>query len=359
MGQKELSREATTTDHVGENRDALTLCNDPEESFAAEVPLPTETNALRVACGDERVQGAAARLGQGSDADGENIRLVLRSDEPRTSRPSSFPPDSQQQLALNGISDLLLPALIVRFYQGWVPDDVKRPAAVIAVRVLASGFTWPRSSASIPKTWKRSILYMPFVMAVGIGPIRAAMPRPWSKAIFEVKSISRDAEIPMTARTAHGRKNSTASRRDWLPYLEIGSRHLFRPRTIVYLHPGMKLSHAHTWTCSSGAFSTTGVMSVGGWIERLRFWSAASSSLGSSPRRLRRARVISVSHWLSPPQAGILPMHSGALPTGRKRRSSGRRLQSEKKRQRKKGRNVVCFYRSAMRGTGEQAKFLL
>ena len=67
------------------------------------------------------------------------------------------------------LSVLLLPAMIIRFYQGWFqmlyidlplfwPQHFPFPA-----------FTSCRSASCFPKTWPRAFLYLPFLMALGIG----------------------------------------------------------------------------------------------------------------------------------------------------------------------------------------------
>ena len=67
------------------------------------------------------------------------------------------------------LSTLLLPAMIVRFYQGWFQMLFIDLPLFIASSCSISGFYLTSQRVLYPKTWKRSILYMPFVMAVGIG----------------------------------------------------------------------------------------------------------------------------------------------------------------------------------------------
>ncbi len=67
------------------------------------------------------------------------------------------------------LSTLLLPAMIVRFYQGWFQMLFIDLPLFIASSCSISGFYLTSQRVLYPKTWKRSILYMPLVMAVGIG----------------------------------------------------------------------------------------------------------------------------------------------------------------------------------------------
>ena len=115
------------------------------------------------------------------------------------------------------LSTLLLPAMIVRFYQGWFQMLFIDLPLFIASSCSISGFYLASQRALYPKTWKRSILYMPFVMAVGIG-FPCAMPKPCWKRFSACNRNSRARRNSIsTARPARGRKNSTAIAPDGCP----------------------------------------------------------------------------------------------------------------------------------------------
>ena len=67
------------------------------------------------------------------------------------------------------LSIILLPAMVVRFYQGWFQVLVIDVPLFVASTCSISSFYLTSERVLYPKTWKRSILYMPFVMAIGIG----------------------------------------------------------------------------------------------------------------------------------------------------------------------------------------------
>src|SRR5437899_9946330 len=67
------------------------------------------------------------------------------------------------------LSTMLLPAMIVRFYQGWFQMLVIDLPLFLASTCSVSSFYLTAQRALYPKTWKRTFLYMPFVLAVGIG----------------------------------------------------------------------------------------------------------------------------------------------------------------------------------------------
>ena len=84
-------------------------------------------------------------------------------------------------------STMLLPAMIVRFYQGWLQMLVIDLPLFLASTCSVSSFYLTAQRVLYPKTWKRTFLYLPFVMAVGIGlSVRNA--RAVLEAIFGVQS---------------------------------------------------------------------------------------------------------------------------------------------------------------------------
>ena len=100
------------------------------------------------------------------------------------------------------MSIILLPAMIVRFYQGWFQVLVIDLPLFLASTCSISSFYLAAERALYPKTWKRTFLYLPFVMAVGIGlSVRNALAV--IEAIFGVKSEFRaDAEVSRGSRCA-------------------------------------------------------------------------------------------------------------------------------------------------------------
>src|ERR1700758_2630860 len=85
------------------------------------------------------------------------------------------------------LSIILLPAMIVRFYQGWFQVLIIDLPLFVASTCSISSFYLAAQRVLYPRTWKRSIKYLPFVMAVGIGiSIRNAVAV--LEAIFGVKS---------------------------------------------------------------------------------------------------------------------------------------------------------------------------
>jgi cellulose synthase/poly-beta-1,6-N-acetylglucosamine synthase-like glycosyltransferase len=67
------------------------------------------------------------------------------------------------------LSTLLLPAMIVRFYQGWFQMLVIDLPLFLASTFSISTFYLTAQRELHPRTWTRTFLYLPFVMACGIG----------------------------------------------------------------------------------------------------------------------------------------------------------------------------------------------
>jgi cellulose synthase/poly-beta-1,6-N-acetylglucosamine synthase-like glycosyltransferase len=143
--------------------------------------LPVEMNAFK---------SQQARWAKGLMQTAKKILpRVLRSNEPAAVKAEAF-----FHLTANisyplmvVMSIILLPAMIVRFYQGWFQVLVIDLPLFLASTCSISSFYLAAERALYPKTWKRTFLYLPFVMAVGIGlSVRNA----WGvlEAIFNVKS---------------------------------------------------------------------------------------------------------------------------------------------------------------------------
>ncbi len=227
--------------------------------------LPVEMNAFKA---------QQARWAKGLMQTAKKILpRVLRSDEP-----THVKAEAVFHLTANIsypfmmiLSTLLLPAMIVRFYQGWFQMLFIDLPLFIASSCSISGFYLASQRALYPKTWKRSILYMPFVMAVGIGlSVRNA--KAVLEAIFGVKSeFARTPKFNIDGQTGTWKKKLYRNRAGWMPYLEIALG-LYFAATIVYSIQNENYATAPFLALFVWGFLYTGVMSVAqGWIERLRF----------------------------------------------------------------------------------------
>ena len=127
-----------------------TLTEDTDLSYRAQLrgwqfPLPAgHRMRLRAARGDERLQGAAGALGQGPDADGQKNSAAHAA--LRRARAASRPKPSFTSPPTSAIRSwwcsrrCLLPAMIVRFYQGWFQMLLIDLPLFIASSCSISGF---------------------------------------------------------------------------------------------------------------------------------------------------------------------------------------------------------------------------
>ena len=67
------------------------------------------------------------------------------------------------------LSTLLLPAMIIRFYQGWFQMLYIDLPLFLASTFSISSFYLVSQKELFPKTWPRTFLFLPFLMALGIG----------------------------------------------------------------------------------------------------------------------------------------------------------------------------------------------
>jgi cellulose synthase/poly-beta-1,6-N-acetylglucosamine synthase-like glycosyltransferase len=119
------------------------------------------------------------------------------------------------------LSTMLLPAMIVRFYQGWFQMLVIDLPLFLASTCSISSFYLVAQKELYPKTWWRTFLYMPFVMATGIGiSVRNA------QAVLEALS-GKKSEFARTPKfRIEGKKDTFATKKyrnkaGWMPYAEI------------------------------------------------------------------------------------------------------------------------------------------
>ncbi|HVA95897.1 MAG TPA: cellulose synthase family protein [Candidatus Dormibacteraeota bacterium] len=235
----------------------------PEIECASE--LPVEMNAFKA---------QQARWAKGLIQTAKKILpRVLRSNEP-----TRVKVEAVLHLTANisypfmiVLSTLLLPAMIVRFYQGWFQVLLIDVPLFIASSCSISGFYLTSQRILYPQTWKRSILYMPLVMAVGIGlSVRNA--KAVLEAICGVKSeFARTPKFNIDGQTGTWKKKLYRNRAGWMPYLEIGLG-LYFALTIVYSIQNENYATTPFLFLFVWGFLYTGVMSVAqSWIDRFRF----------------------------------------------------------------------------------------
>jgi len=172
------------------------------------------------------------------------------------------------------LSIILLPAMIVRFYQGWFQVLVIDLPLFLASTCSISSFYLTAERALYPKTWKRTFLYLPFVMAVGIGlSVRNALGV--LEAIFGVKSeFVRTPKYRVGAGAAEqGQwvKKAYHRRAGWMPYAEVVLG-LYFAGAVVYTFQNENYATIPFLLLFVWGYLYTGLMSLAQtYFEKLRF----------------------------------------------------------------------------------------
>jgi cellulose synthase/poly-beta-1,6-N-acetylglucosamine synthase-like glycosyltransferase len=180
------------------------------------------------------------------------------------------------------LSTLLLPAMIVRFYQGWVQMLLIDLPLFLASSCSISGFYLTAQRALYPKSWTRKILYLPFVMAVGIGlSVRNA--KAVLEALFGVHSeFTRTPKYRIEGHVGTWRRKGYRNRAGWMPYIEVALG-LYFAATVYYSVQNENYFTAPFLLLFVWGYLYTGLMSLGQvWIERLRIGVRAPKEIRSA-----------------------------------------------------------------------------
>ena len=120
---------------------------------------------------------------------------------------------------------LLLPAMIVRFYQGWFQMLYLDLPLFIASTMSISSFYMAAQRELYPGAWRKTLFYMPLVMAIGIG-LTVTNSRAVIEALLGIKSSFKRTpkfRIESKADKAVDRPAAIRYRRKigWSPLLEL------------------------------------------------------------------------------------------------------------------------------------------
>jgi len=168
-------------------------------------------------------------------------------------------------------SAMLLPAMIVRFYQGWFQMLLIDLPLFLASTCSISSFYLVAQKELRPKTWWRTFLYMPFVMATGIGiSIRNA--RAVLEAIFGVKSdFARTPKFKIESKQDTFVAKKYRNKAGWMPYAEI-LLGMYFACTVVYAISNQNFATIPFLLLFVWGYLYTGCMSLGQtYFAHLRF----------------------------------------------------------------------------------------
>jgi cellulose synthase/poly-beta-1,6-N-acetylglucosamine synthase-like glycosyltransferase len=169
------------------------------------------------------------------------------------------------------LSTMLLPAMIVRFYQGWFQMLVIDLPLFLASTCSISSFYLAAQKELRPKTWMNTFLYLPFVMATGIGlSVRNA--QAVLEAIFGKQSeFARTPKFRIEGKSGTFAAKKYKNKSGWMPYFEIALG-LYFALAIAYSISNENYATVPFLLLFVWGYLYTGFMSLGqSWLAHLRF----------------------------------------------------------------------------------------
>jgi len=169
------------------------------------------------------------------------------------------------------LSTLLMPAMIIRSFGGWFQMLVIDLPLFLASTCSISSFYLVAQRELRPKTWWRTFLYLPFVMATGIG-IAVRNAQAVMEAIVGKKSeFARTPKFSIEGKQGTFAKKSYKNKAGWMPYAEV-LLGLYFSLTIVYAIWNENYATVPFLLLFVWGYLYTGCMSLGqSYFARLRF----------------------------------------------------------------------------------------
>jgi len=119
------------------------------------------------------------------------------------------------------LSVLLLPAMVIRFYQGWFQMLYIDLPLFLASTFSISSFYLVSQRELFPKTWPRALLYLPFLMALGIG-LSITNTRAVLEALLGKQTeFARTPKYRVESKIDRMRAKKYRRRLGWVPWLEL------------------------------------------------------------------------------------------------------------------------------------------
>jgi len=169
------------------------------------------------------------------------------------------------------LSTMLLPVMIVRFQQGWFQMLLIDLPLFLASTCSISSFYLVAQKELRPKTWWRTFLYMPFVMATGIG-ISVRNAQAVIEAIVGKKSeFARTPKFKIEGKKGTFAKKSYQNKAGWMPYAEV-LLGLYFSLTVAYAIANENYATVPFLLLFVWGYLYTGFMSLGQtYFAHLRF----------------------------------------------------------------------------------------
>jgi cellulose synthase/poly-beta-1,6-N-acetylglucosamine synthase-like glycosyltransferase len=169
------------------------------------------------------------------------------------------------------LSTMLLPVMIVRFQQGWFQMLLIDLPLFLASTCSISSFYLVAQKELRPEKWWRTFLYMPFVMATGIG-ISVRNAQAVIEALIGKKSeFARTPKFKIEGKKGTFAKKSYRNKAGWMPYAEV-LLGLYFSLTVVYAIINENYATVPFLLLFVWGYLYTGFMSLGQtYFAHLRF----------------------------------------------------------------------------------------
>jgi cellulose synthase/poly-beta-1,6-N-acetylglucosamine synthase-like glycosyltransferase len=177
--------------------------------------LPVEMTAFKT---------QQARWAKGLIQTGKKILpRVLKSDQPRHVKIEAW-----YHLTANlsyplmiMLSVLLLPAMIIRFYQGWFQMLYIDLPLFMASTFSISSFYLVSQKELFPRTWPKALLYLPCLMALGIGLTVTNTHAVLEALVGKQSAFARTPKYRVESKKDKVRAAKYRKRLGWVPWLEL------------------------------------------------------------------------------------------------------------------------------------------
>jgi cellulose synthase/poly-beta-1,6-N-acetylglucosamine synthase-like glycosyltransferase len=119
------------------------------------------------------------------------------------------------------LSVLLLPAMIIRFYQGWFQMLYIDVPLFLASTFSISSFYLVSQRELFPKSWPRTFLYLPFLMALGIGLTITNTRAVLEALLGKETAFARTPKYHVESKKDKVRTSAYRRRLGWIPWVEL------------------------------------------------------------------------------------------------------------------------------------------
>jgi cellulose synthase/poly-beta-1,6-N-acetylglucosamine synthase-like glycosyltransferase len=177
--------------------------------------LPVEMTAFKT---------QQARWAKGLIQTGKKILpRVLKSDQPfRVKLEACYHLTANMSYPLMVIlSVLLLPAMVIRFYQGWFQMLYIDVPLFLVSTFSISSFYLVSQRELFPKTWPRALLYIPFLMALGIGLTVTNTIAVLEALVGKKSAFARTPKYRVESKKDKVQATKYRKRLGWVPWIEL------------------------------------------------------------------------------------------------------------------------------------------